>query len=109
MNQDLSAYMENYADDVKDLFHLLYETIFRACPFEIEEKMWANMPSFYCGKRFIRLIPFKNHINIEASAIENYLDALDGYTITPKKMLKVGVGQPVPTHVLELVFRDTLA
>lgn len=85
MNQEISAYIEKYADDVQELFNILYETIFNSCDSEIEEKMWANIPSFYCGNNFIRLIPFKKHINVEASAIDDYLEDLSGYTITPKK------------------------
>lgn len=109
MNKEISAYMEKYTEDVQELFGILYEMILNSCNIEIEEKMWANMPSFYCGNNFIRLIPFKKHINVEASAIKDYLDDLDGYTVTPKKMLKVEVGQVVPTNTLELIFHDTLS
>ena len=31
--------------------------------------MWAKLPTYYVGESFVRLIPFKDHINIEAKAV----------------------------------------
>lgn len=42
--------------------------IFDSVSCELEEVLWAKLPSYYVGKSFVRLIPFKDHINIEAQA-----------------------------------------
>lgn len=34
---------------------------------------WAKLPSYYCGEKFIRIIPFKDHINIK-SYLEIFVD-----------------------------------
>lgn len=36
----------------------------------IEEKMWAKIPSYYYGEKFVRIIPFKDHINVEAEGLD---------------------------------------
>ena len=39
-------------------------------PYDLEEKLWAKLPGYYNGKNFIRLIPFKDYINIFANNIQ---------------------------------------
>ena len=83
------------------------EGIIANCSNQIESKLWAKLPSYYVGEKFVRLIPFKDHINIEASAIKNYADKLDGYALSQKGMLKIFLGQPIPTETLRYIFTDT--
>lgn len=47
------------------------------------------MPSFYIDDKFVRLIPFKDHINIEAATIATHTSQLKQYKITPKGMLQI--------------------
>ena len=75
---------------------------------EPEEKLWAKLPSFYVGDNFIRLIPFKDHMNIEAQAITKHANELAGYKITPKGMLQLYLKQEVPAEVLKKIFSETL-
>lgn len=75
---------------------------------QTEERLWARLPSFYVGGRFVRLIPFADHINIEASAISAHAAELSGFRLTPKGMLQLYPGAPVPTAELERIFRETL-
>jgi hypothetical protein len=70
--------------------------------------MWAQMPSFYVGKNFVRLIPFKDHINIEARTIIEHREELLGYKISPKGMLQIFTNQQIPREVLMRVFKETL-
>lgn len=70
--------------------------------------MWAKLPSYYAGERFVRLIPFKEHINIEAQAILLHKEELAGYKITPKGMLQIYVNQNVPKDILAQIFAETL-
>ena len=60
------------------------------------------------GGVFVRLIPFKDHINIEANAISEYKDVLSGYKVTPKGMLQIFLKQELPIDVLKQIFAKTL-
>ena len=64
---------------------------------------------FFNSDNFVRLIPFKDHINIEAKAVSEYKDALAGYKITPKGMLQIFVKQEIPADELKQIFAETLA
>lgn len=70
--------------------------------------MWAKIPSYYVGKSFVRLIPFKDHINVEAFFILNHKEELTGYKITPKGMLQIFLKQDIPAEVLRKIFAETL-
>lgn len=63
---------------------MVYELIHKSTSQSIDVKLWAKLPSFYVGNNFVRLIPFKDHINIEAKAVIFHKDELPGYEITPK-------------------------
>lgn len=66
------------------------------------------MPSYYLADSFVRLIPFKDHINIEAKAISEHTEDLLGYKITPKGMLQIYANEPIPIEILKLIFVETL-
>lgn len=72
------------------------------------EVLWVKMPSYYAGESFVRLIPFKDHINIEAKAVSVHREDLPGYKITPKGMLQVFLKQELPREVLKRIFSETL-
>lgn len=55
----------------------------------MKEKLWAKLPSYYIEDKFIRLIPFKDHINIEAKSILQYKKELKEFKITLKGMLQI--------------------
>lgn len=48
----------------------------------------------------MRLIPFKDHINIEAKTLVKYKDELADYKMTPKGMLQIFVNQEIPEELL---------
>lgn len=79
-----------------------------------EQKICGNyasnikLPTYYVNESFVRLIPFKDHINVEAAAILNYKDELSDYKITPKGMLQIFINQDIPFEMLNMVFVDTL-
>ena len=66
------------------------------------------MPSYYAGEAFVRLIPFQDHINIEAKAAARHQDELADYKFTPKGMVQVTPKQTLPTEALKKVFAETL-
>lgn len=109
MNGDVEIYLEKYPDEIKKLFHVLRETVLKSASQEIEEKLWAKLPSYYAGEKFVRLIPFKDHINVEAAAVASHMDELSGYKITPKGMLQIFVGKDIPADILVRVFKETLS
>lgn len=94
--------------EIQEMFFKLKEIIYGAAP-AVEEKLWAGLPSYYSGEAFVRLIPFKDHINIEASALTDFKTQLRGYKFTPKNMLQIFAGQTIPADILTAVFTQTLA
>lgn len=108
MNNNVKEYVDKFPDEVKELYHQLRNIIYDSAPQEVEEKLWAKLPSYYVGDSFIRLIQFKDHINIEAHAIVFHKEELNGYRITSKGMLQLYISQSVPVDVLKRVFSDTL-
>ena len=108
MHQQIAAMLEAYPAEIVSLFRVLRKLIYDSVPTAPEEKLWAKLPSYTVGDAFVRLIPFKDHINVEAAAVAAYRDALTGYKITPKGMLQIFVRQDVPDAVLQEIFRKTL-
>lgn len=108
MNEQIKAYLEKYPEEIIDLFHALRKLIYESVSCEPEETLWAKLPSYTVGEFFVRLIPFKDHINIEAQAVMQHTDELTGYKITPKGMLQVYIKQEMPEVVLKRIFAETL-
>lgn len=108
MDAKVKEYLEKYSDEIVDLFISLRSIIFDSTSSEVREIMWAKLPSYYVGESFVRLIVFKDHINIEAGSIAGYAEKLSGYKITPKGMLQIFLKQEVPVDVLKQIFGETL-
>ncbi len=107
MKEDIFNYLENFDEQTKQRFLMLYGLIYESTSRSIEEKLWAKLPSFYVDNNFIRLIPFKDHVNIEAKAVIFHKDELSGYKITPKGMLQVFHNQQVPSELLKIIFAES--
>lgn len=97
-----------YSQEIRDLFSRLNDLIFAAVP-TVQTKLWAGLPSYYVGEKFVRLIPFKDHINIEAAALVNHKAKLSDYKFTPKNMLRISAGQVIPTDILNVAVNETLS
>ena len=108
MNEQVKDYIDQYSSEIVDMYHDLRQLIFESVSCEPEETMWAKIPSYYVGANFVRLIPFKDHINIEAQAITQHKEELAGYKITPKGMAQIYLKQDVPYEVLKQIFVETL-
>lgn len=107
MNEQVREYIDKYPENIITLFCSIREILMENLPI-INEKLWAKLPSYYVGDSFVRLIPFKDHINIEASAINQHKEELSGYKITPKGMLQIYVKQELPYETLKNIFSETL-
>ncbi len=108
MNENVKEYLDQYSVEIRELYTQLRDIVYDSVPQEIEEKLWAKLPSYYVGDFFVRLIPFKDHINIEASAIALHMEKLDGYKTTPKGMLQIYIDQMIPFNILKQIFAETL-
>lgn len=108
MNEVIQDYVEKYSKEIQDLFTELRELIIKSVIFEVEEKLWAKLPSFYVGNNFVRIIPFKDHVNIQASAVINHKAQLEQYKITPKGMLQIHLNQDIPYATLISIFTESL-
>lgn len=108
MNAQIKEYIEKYPSEIINLFNHLRQLIFDRVSSEPEETLWAKLPSYYVGERFVRLIPFKDHINIEALAVSQHKEELSGYKVTPKGMLQIFVNQQIPAEALMRIFTETL-
>ncbi len=108
MTEDIQDYIKKYCGDIQNLFIDLRKLIIQSVSCEIEEKLWAKLPSFYVGEKFIRIIPFKDHINIEARAIIEHKYQLGEFKITSKGMLQIYLNQDIPANILITIFNETL-
>ena len=109
MTQEIKEYIAKYSNEMQSLYDKLRSLILKSCNENITEKLWAKLPSYYVGENFVRLIPFKDHINIEASDIANHKDKLSEYKITPKGMLQIYLNQDIPEQLLINIFNNTLS
>ena len=108
MNKEITSYIEKYNNDIQELFIKTQELVMQSVSCNITVKLWAKIPSFYAGERFIRIIPFKDHINVEATAILQHISELKEYKITPKGMLQIYQNQEIPCNILQVIFIETL-
>lgn len=106
MNEEVKNYIERYPKEVVDIF-IRIRNLILSIDEKIEEKMWAKIPSYYIEESFIRLIPFKDHINIEAVKIIEYQKELEEYKITPKGMLQIFINDKIPLEKLKIIFIET--
>ena len=109
MNIQVKEYMCKYSAEIIYMFYNLRQIILDSVACEPEEVMWAKLPSYYVGNSFVRLIPFKDHINIEAQAVISHIKELSDYKITPKGMLQIYIKQDIPSEILKQIFIETLA
>ena len=108
MDKELKIYIDKYPSEIIAMYNDLRKIVFSSTSYEPEEKLWAKLPSYYLGESFVRLIPFKDHINIEAQALINYKEDLSDYKITPKGMLQIYLKEKIPYEILEKVFKESL-
>lgn len=106
MDEQIKALLYKNSAEIAALYGKLREIIYDVA--EPTEALWARLPSYYVGEKFVRLIPFKDHINVEAAAIIKYKDELPGYKFTPKGMLQIFAGQEVPREALKNIFKEAL-
>jgi len=108
MNNSIEEFLASFDPLTIERFKTLYQLALASAPHPVEEMLWARLPTIACGEKFIRLIPFKDHINIEANGLAAHKDQLAGYRFTPKGMLQIGHEQDIPVEVLKLIFRESL-
>ena len=108
MNKNIQEYLQKYPAETVNRFIELRKLLFENASSEIKEILWAKLPSYYSGDSFVRLIPFKDHINVEAIFIAKYMDELQEYKITPRGMLQIYHTQDIPYKVLKNVFKETI-
>lgn len=108
MKEEIKEYLNSYPTEIKDLYISLRTLIMNASSQQVEEKLWAKLPGYYIGQNFVRLIPFKDHINVEAKAVLHHEEELKGYKITPKGMIQVYLNQDIPTDLLDKIFKETM-
>lgn len=108
MKEDIYNYLEKFEEQTKQRFCDLHKLIYESTSRNIDEKLWSKLPSFYVNDNFIRLIPFKDHINIEAKAVVFHKDELSGYKITPKGMLQIFHSQQIQCDLLKTIFKESL-
>lgn len=108
MNEDIRNYLEKFDEQTKQRFSVLYGLIYESNSQITHEKLWAKLPSFYVGNNVVRIIPFKDHINVEAKTVLAHKDEIQEYKITPKGMLQIFHNQQVPTEILKVIFKESL-
>ncbi|WP_297427794.1 DUF1801 domain-containing protein [Clostridium sp.] len=108
MKEDIYNYLEKFEKQTKQRFYELYKLIYESTSQNIDERLWAKLPSFYVNNNYVRFIPpFKDHVNIEAKTVVFHKDELSGYKITPKGMLQIFHNQQVPCELLKTIFKES--
>lgn len=107
MTQEIEQYIEKYPEEIVRLFMKIRDVVLSIEDIPVEEKMWAKLPSYYYGEKFVRIIPFKDHINIEADGLAKHTSEFEGFKFTPKGMLQIKINQVISFDVLKTVFSDT--
>lgn len=107
MNEEIKKYVDKYPEKIKEMYQNLRIIIMESISGDVEEMLWAKLPSYYVGDNFVRLIPFKDHINIQAATIERHKGELLDYKITPKGMLQIYMKQNIPQDILKQLFQET--
>lgn len=108
IKDQVKEYIEKYPSEIIYMFEQLRKIVYECVSSEPNETMWAKLPSYYIGDAFVRLIPFKDHINIEAKAIIQHTEELTAYKLTPKGMLQIRSNQEIPYEALKKIFSETL-
>lgn len=108
MNEQIKTYLKKYPQEIVDMFTELRQLMYDSVNIAPDETMWAKLPSYYNGDKVVRLIPFKDHINVEASEVIQHKDKLSDYKITPKGMLQIYMEQVIPNDILKQIFVETL-
>ncbi len=106
MDEKVKEYISKYPPEIIDLYGKLRALLYESVSERPEEKLWAKLPSYYVEDAFVRLIPFKDHINIQACGAEWQGDEWQDYKKTPKGMLQIFVGQAIPCDGLKRIFRE---
>lgn len=107
MIQEIEQYLEKDPEEIVMLFKKIREIVFSIEDITLEEKMWAKLPSYYCGGKFVRIIPFKDHINIEADGLSKRASDFTNFKFTPKGMLQIKPNQVIDAEILKMGFLDT--
>lgn len=107
-DEQIKELIDKFPVEMIDLFHDVRQLIFDSVSCDLEEVLWAKLPSYCVGKSFVRFIPFKDHINIEAQTAISHKEELTGYKFTPKGMLQIYVKQDIPSEILKQIFAETL-
>jgi uncharacterized protein YdhG (YjbR/CyaY superfamily) len=108
MKEEIQDYISQYNEEIQMYFTEIRKLVIKSVECDINEKLWAKLPSFYVGDKFVRIIPFRDHINIEAVAIQKYSQQLSQFRMTPKGMLQIYLNQDIPDNVLQIIFYETL-
>lgn len=107
MTQEIEVYIEKYPEEIVRLFKEIREVVLSIETIPVEERMWAKLPSYYYREKFVRIIPFKDHINIEADGLAKHTSEFEGFKFTPKGMLQIHINQTLNVDELQKVFYDT--
>lgn len=106
MQEEILDYLDKFEDDTKERFIMIYKILCESTVETINERLWAKLPSYYVGDKFVRIIPFKDHLNLEAKTISLHMDELREYKITPKGMLQIFHNENIPYELLKVIFNE---
>ena len=101
--------LKKFPVEIKNMFLEIKSIIAEVSP-NAMENLWAGLPTYSISKeKFVRIIPFKDHINIEALALISYKESLKKYKFTPKNMLRIFLSDTIPKDILLQFFKETLS
>lgn len=103
MKEEVQKYIDRFDVPIIELFMKIRDVIY-GLSLDIEEELWANMPTYKHGSNFVRLIAFKDHINVNMSKGMLLANKQNIYQITPKGMMKIFLGEKFDDGLLKEMF-----
>jgi hypothetical protein len=97
----ITEYMDKFETSVRTRFDEI-QAILVDCGAKTI-RLWAGVPSYYLGDRVIRVIVFRDHVNIESSQAIAFQPFLPEYKFTPKGMLQIFHNQTLPVEMLRQI------
>ncbi len=107
MNNEIQNFLKKYPVEIQDIFYTLRNIIY-SLSLDIKEKMFINLPSYYYGDKFVRIIPFKEYVNIQALGFALNEKDFEGYTFSPKGMIQITPNDTINEEKFKKAFKDSL-
>lgn len=104
MAKTLNQYLVEYPLESQNRYHQVKDLINSIEP-DITPYMWGGVPTFQRGNHYVRIIVFKDHLNINTSIGISVKELNPTYIITPKGMVQIFHHESLDIDWLKTLFQ----